>query len=42
MVMGTMLGYALIPSSHFIYLMWIMNGLYIFSIYNHIKINNEK
>ncbi len=42
MIMGTILGYALIPSSHFIYLMWIMNGLYIFSIYNHIKINDEK
>ena len=42
MIMGTILGYALIPSSHFIYLMWIMNVLYVFSIYNHIKINNEK
>ena len=42
MVMGTILGYALIPSSHFIYLMWIMNALYIFNIYNHMKINDEK
>ena len=42
MIMGTILGYALIPSSHFIYLMWIMNVLYVFSIYNHIKINDEK
>ena len=42
MIMGTTLGYALIPSSHFIYLIWIMNALYIFSIYNHFKINDEK
>ena len=42
MIMGTILGYALIPSSHFIYLMWIMNTLYILSIYNHFKINDEK
>ena len=42
MIMGIILGYALIPSSHFIYLMWIMNVLYVFSIYNHIKINDEK
>ena len=42
MIMGTTLGYALIPSSHFIYLMWIMNAFYIFSIYNHFKINDEK
>ena len=41
MVMGTILGYALIPSSHFIYLMWIMNILYLFCIYNHSKINHE-
>ena len=42
MVMGTILGYALIPSSHFIYLMWIMNLLYLLCIYNHTKINHEK
>ena len=42
MIMVTTLGYALIPSSHFIYFMWIMNALYIFSIYNHFKINDEK
>jgi len=41
MVMGTILGYALIPSSHFIYLMWIMNILYLFCIYSHFKINHE-
>jgi len=42
MILGTILGHSLIPSSHFIYLIWIMNVLYIFSIYNHIGINNEK
>ena len=41
MFMGTILGYALIPSSHFIYLMWIMNILYLFCIYSHFKINHE-
>ena len=41
MVMGTILGYALIPSSHFIYLMWIMNILYLFCIYSHFNINHE-
>ena len=42
MSIGTILGYSLIPSSHFIYLIWIMNTAYLFSIYNHLKINNEK
>jgi len=42
MILGTILGHSLIPSSHFIYLIWIMNVLYIFSIYNHIGMNNEK
>ena len=41
MTMGTILGYLLIPSSHFIYLIWIMNVLYLFSIYNHLGMNNE-
>ena len=41
MVIGTILGYSLIPSSHFIYLIWAMNVLFLISIYNHIKINNE-
>ena len=41
MGIGTFLGYSLIPSSHFIYLIWIMNILYIFSFYNHLGINNE-
>ena len=42
MIMGTILGHVLIPSSHFIYLMWILNLFYGFCFYNHIKINNEK
>ena len=42
MAMGTILGYALIPSSHFIFLMWIMNLLYLLCIYNPTKINHEK
>ena len=42
MSIGTILGYTLIPSSHFIYLIWIKNTAYLFSIYNHLKINNEK
>ena len=41
MVIGTILGYSLIPSSHFIYLIWAMNVLFLISIYSHIKINNE-
>ena len=41
MIMGTILGYALIPSSHFIYLMWVMNLLYVICFYIHIKIKNE-
>ena len=39
MILGTILGYALIPSSHFITLIWIMNALYLLSIYGHIKLN---
>ena len=38
MSLGTVLGYALIPSSHFIYLIWIMNASYLFCIYHHNKI----
>ena len=41
MGMGTVLGYMLIPSSHFIYLIWIMNVLYIFAIFNHLRISYE-
>ena len=38
---GTYLGYALIPSSHFIILMWFLNGLYLISLYSYIKINKK-
>ena len=40
--LGTILGYSLIPSSHFIYLIWIMNFLYLISLYGHIGLKNEK
>ena len=39
MLLGTILGHALIPSSHFIYLVWIMNASYLFCIFQHNKIN---
>ena len=42
MLIGTILGYSLIPSSHFIYMIWIMNILYIFSVYNHFGILDEE
>ena len=42
MGLGTVLGYSLIPSSHFIYLIWIMNFLYLISLYGHIGLKNEK
>ena len=38
MFLGTTLGHTLIPSSHFIYLIWIMNALYLFCISQHKKI----
>ena len=41
MSFGTYLGYALIPSSHFITLMWILIGLYLISLYSHIKIHKQ-
>ena len=42
MGLGTILGYSLIPSSHFIYLIWVMNFLYLISLYGHIGLKNEK
>ena len=39
MSIGTILGYSLIPSSHFIELIWVMNVLYLLSIYGHFKIS---
>ena len=38
MTLGTILGYTLIPSSHFIYLIWIMNAVFAFCVYSHKKI----
>ena len=35
MSLGTILGYSLIPSSHFITLIWIMNITYLISVYGH-------
>ena len=40
-LIGAILAYSLIPSSPFIYLIWIMAPLYIISLYGHI-INKEK
>ena len=37
MLVGITLGYSLIPSSPFIYLIWIMFFLYLISLYAHIK-----
>ena len=39
MSIGTILGYSLIPNSHFIVLIWVMNVLYLLSIYGHFKIS---
>ena len=41
MAFGMYLGYALIPSSHFITLMWFLIGLYLISLYSHIKIHKH-
>jgi len=41
MSFGMYLGYALIPSSHFITLMWFLIGLYLISLYSHIKIHKH-
>ena len=38
MLFGMYLGYTLIPSSHFITLMWILLILYIISLYSYIKL----
>ena len=41
MLLGTILGYSLIPSSHFITLIWIMNFIFLISIYGHLNINDK-
>ena len=37
MLVGIILGYSLIPSSPFIYLIWVMFFIYMISLYAHIK-----
>ena len=42
LIIGAVLGYTLIPSSHFIYLIWIKIFMYIVSIYGYLGIEYEK
>ena len=42
LLIGAILGYSLIPSSHFIYLIWIKILMYIVSIYGYLGIEHEK
>ena len=42
LTIGAILGYTLIPSSHFIYLIWIKIFMYIVSIYGYLGIEYEK
>ena len=42
LIIGAILGYSLIPSSHFIYLIWIKILMYIVSIYGYIGIDYAK
>tara|TARA_Y100000588_G_C13655355_1_gene669756 strand:+ start:165 stop:629 length:465 start_codon:yes stop_codon:yes gene_type:complete len=42
LLIGAILGYSLIPSSHFIYLIWIKILMYIVSIYGYIGIDYAK
>ena len=39
LIFGMYLGYTLIPSSHFIILMWGLIALYLISFYSYIKLN---
>ena len=39
---GLYLGYTWIPSSHFIWLIWGMVGIYLISLYAFIKLRNEE
>ena len=39
LIFGMYLGYTLIPSSHFIILMWWLIALYLISFYSYIKLN---
>ena len=40
LVLGTILGHSLIPSSHFIYLIWIMNLTFFICIFGHLGIKD--
>ena len=42
LIVGATLGYTLIPSSHFIYLIWIKIFMYIVSIYGYLGTEYEK
>mgnify|MGYP006146656467 CR=1 FL=1 len=42
LIIGAVLGYTLIPSSHFIYLIWIKISMYAISIYGYLGIEYEK
>jgi len=42
LLIGAVLGYTLIPTSHFIYLIWIKIFMYIVSIYGYLGIEYEK
>ena len=42
LIIGAVLGYTLIPSSHFIYLIWIKISMYAVSIYGYLGIEYEK
>ena len=42
LLIGAVLGYTLIPTSHFIYLIWIKVFMYIVSIYGYLGIEYEK
>ena len=42
LTIGAILGYTLIPSSHFIYLIWIKIFMYIVSIYGYLGTEYEK
>ena len=40
LALSTILGHSLIPSSHFIYLIWIMNFTFLICLFGHLGIKN--
>ena len=42
LIIGAILGYSLIPSSHFIYLIWIKIIIYVISIYGYFGVHYDK